>query len=166
MILANLNLSTLVRLEEAARAAPNFASLRQIIVEITRELVNYQYAALFGIEAANRPRLVALSKGPVFDGPGRLSYTLTAHFLRSSMPITGTSTLIDGSSVAETLTSIIALPLDRRDGRPMAILWLCRFASWTQDERQMLDRLAGAYAHALAALPADARSFLDRILGR
>ncbi|MEI7605843.1 MAG: hypothetical protein WCJ64_00525 [Rhodospirillaceae bacterium] len=175
-----LSIEDIRSLKEAALAAPNITSLHKVMVTATGEHTNYQHAALFDI-AGRKPRLVALSgghsyyledwssrssrqlywlmyqigwtSGPKFLGRLSLRQNLLAHFVQSPLPNTGTSILIDAGRLPETLTSIIALPLDRPDGTPMAVLWLCRVNAWTHDERQALDGLSG-------------RSFLSRILGR
>lgn len=153
--------SAFLQLERQARQAEDRQALGYVIVNETKRLIPYRQAALL------RPRgrgwrVVAISSVPAVERNAPMVRWLADTVGAIAR---GPERLKSRSLGAEDLPSHLAkdweewvggaghyVPLPGRDGQPIAALWLGRSEPLPEGQQLLLDRLAEAYGHALAAL--------------
>ncbi len=154
-------LATLIQLEQEARQAPTREALSFIMVNRTARLLPYTIA-LFWTRQPAGPRLAAVSGVPALDRNTPFvdaMEQLLANLDRPAQP--PVATIDPGLIEAPELRSeweeylppqVLACRIGPPAGEPLGGLWLARDEPWSEAEMALVETLAGAYGHALAAL--------------
>lgn len=153
--------SAFLQLERQARQAEDVQGLGYVIVNETKRLIGYRQATLL------RPRgrgwrVVAISSVPAVERNAPMVRWLADTVATVAR---GPERLESRAVTAKDLPPNLArdwdewvqghgryVPLPGRDGQPIAALWLSRNDPLPDAQHLLLDRLAEAYGHALAAL--------------
>lgn len=150
--------SIFLQIERAARQAGTREALGYAIVNETRRLVPYSRACLALAEPGGRLKLEAVSSVGSFERDGPYARWLARAF--DAAPAREMA-LVTAGDLPEALRkewaehaapAVLWVPLLDRDGVRVGALWLARETPWTDGDRVLLEQLAGAYAHAVAAL--------------
>jgi len=152
-------LAALFDLERRARAATAAGSLRFVIVNETRALVDYRHAALLE-PAISGWRVTALSDVPAVDRS--TSYVQWLERIAASLPPTdGVSLAVGAEDVPEwereTWAALcppagLFVALAPPEAAPVAWLWLARERAWEPGERFLLEHVCEVHGHALRSL--------------
>jgi hypothetical protein len=155
------SLSILLQLEATARSADTEKALQFLFVNETRRLVSFRQAFLFSA-VQHRYRVEAASSISVLDRNSPLirwlenisenlidqnDLTMTQQFDIEICPETERDNWKEYS-----LPFVLWVPLVLADKTLLGGLWLVKETRWRTSEITLVERLAGTYAHAWAAL--------------
>ncbi|MFT7571624.1 MAG: hypothetical protein ACI9JL_002668 [Paracoccaceae bacterium] len=164
-----VGLSRLLQLEWEARQAPTMDDIAFLAVNETRQLVNYdrallwlpwqrRVAAVSGVSAADRT-------APFIQWASRLSRHLSRQSNLNDV-CTVTADMLPnrlGNELAEwSPGAVLWLPLRVDDAARDGGLLLMRSEPFEENEKQVLGRLAGSFAHALSLLRLRRRGAIPR----
>ncbi len=152
-------LAGLVQLERRVRAAATLEELGFLVVNDTHMLAGYRQAVLWRCDTA-RVQAVSGLAAPDRDAPFTLWLTTLfrdgmagAESRKTAVLTAADLPAAEQAMWAEHLPrQALWLPLRRPDGSVPAVLLLARDDPWHDGEKQLLDTLADAYAHAWVAL--------------
>lgn len=170
--LDNTRLSALFEVERRARSADKATTLRFIIANETRGLLDYRQAALLE-SAATGWRVTAISDVAAVDRSTTYVQWLERIARHCRRDADGAQTVEPAQlpdwerSVWQELSPPAALlvPIARPDRPPAAWLWLARADGWSAADRLLLEHLGEVYGHALNALaPQRSKGALRRSL--
>jgi len=161
-----LGLSTLLQLEKEARDALNDKELGFIIVNETRQLLEYQQAVLWKRHTSGRVTVQAISGLSQIERNAPFVVWLQGFLKRASKPGNDSAYVIEDDQVPGrfregwqewTSGHVLLCPFQDRDGRLFGGLWLSRDAPWSDSETALAGRAADAYAYAWSGLAAHGR---------
>lgn len=157
-------LSLLMQLEAMARSAESVKALHFMIVNETRHLVAFRQAFLFSSDVVNKNKfqLNAASSIAIIDRNAPF-----ASWLESCLSNLHKESNMDSIQYLDaarcpddmqeewkefSLPFVIWCPLKLADDTSLGGLWLARETPWTDNESNLIKRLADTYAHAWHAL--------------
>ena len=167
-------LSALFELERRARSAESLTTLRFVVANETRGVVDYRHAAVL------ERRLSAWQVSALADVPAADRSTPYVQWLErvvaSMAPGEGGALSIRSEDLPDwereswdelCPPSALLVPLALPDTEPVAWLWVAREADFADTERYLLEHLGEVYGHAMQALaPRRTRGKLRRWLGK
>ena len=167
-----LLLSSLIQLEDTARRTETEAELAFVMVNETLRLVTYNQAVFCRGERPGRMKVTAVSgvDRPEGSSPYILYITRVLRRLSNLPDIRGPHALAEqdlpkGERTGWREWSLghgLWCPLYTHDGLLQGGLFFSRTTPWQDGETALLERLAGAYAHALEALARRKRTWPSR----
>ena len=169
-----LRMSLLLQLEGRARRAETLEELAFVIVNETMGLVQYAQAVLW-LPDGGAGRFAAVSgvAMPDQDGPFLQWLRRAAGHLRldpagAPRPVTAANLPAElAAGWGEWLAAVLlVLPLPGARGAPGGVLLLARPDAPSEQERPLLDELAGAYGHALAGFQGRGGGWTGRLRAR
>ncbi|WP_232821214.1 efflux RND transporter periplasmic adaptor subunit [Oceanimonas marisflavi] len=160
----NQHVAALLGLEQQLRKAGSLAQLFYTIVNQTHQCVAYTQSVLVLGEENGRQRVVAVSDIPAVDYTSPFvawAERLSRHL--SAQKGSGQPSVLTPGEVPETLRhdwqdmapgQLLRVPLyaAAQDGRMLGVLLLFRAEPWPEQERGVMEHLAGTMGHALFAL--------------
>lgn len=167
-------LNALFELERRVRAADNATTLRFILVNETRSVVDYRHAALLEPRVGGY-QVTALGDVPSVDR--NASYVQWLERVVAALPAADERAVaVTAADVAEwerdTWAELsppygLLVALGPPDGEALAWLWLAREEAWDDAARSLAEHLGEVYGHALQALlPRRRRSSLRHWMGK
>ena len=156
-----LGLSTLLQLEKEARDAATARELGFIIVNETRQLLEYQQAVLWKRHASGRVSVQAISGLSQIERNAPFVVWLQGFLKRELKSVHGSAYVIADDEVPDrfregwmewTSGHVLLCPLFDRDGALLGGIWLSRDTDWSDSETALADRAADAYAYAWSVL--------------
>ncbi len=157
-------LYSLLQLEERARHAETLKELQFLIVNETRQLVNYRQAFLFSVKGLSGTsyKVETASSIAVIDTnePYIVWLNKIAANLQQSKNMNSILKLDSASCPEEfrdewkeySLPFVIWVPLQLHNEVTVGGLWIARENPWNDNEIVLLKRIADSYAHAMGAL--------------
>jgi hypothetical protein len=156
-----LGLSTLLQLEKEARDAASEEELGFIMVNETRQLLDYQQAVLWKRHASGRVTVQTISGLSQVERNAPFVVWLQG-FLKHELKSGHDSTyVLAGDEVPDrfregweewTSGHVLLGPFRDRDGLLIGGLWLSRDRPWSDSETGLVDRAADAFAYAWSGL--------------
>ena len=156
-----LGLGTLLQLEKEARHAANATELEFIIVNETRQLLEYQQAVLWKRHASGRITVEAISGLSQIERNAPFVVWLQGFLKQASQSGSDSPYVITAGEVPDrfregwsewTSGQVLICPFLDRDGRLLGGLWLSRDGAWSDSEIALAERVADAYAYAWSGL--------------
>jgi hypothetical protein len=156
-----LGLSTLLQLEKETRHALNDRELGFIMVNETRQLLEYQQAVLWKRHASGRVRVEAISGLSQIERNAPFVVWLQGFLKRTLKTVRGSAYVIADDEVPDrfregwkewTSAHVLLCPLFDRGGLLLGGLWLSRDTPWNESEVALAERAADAYAYAWSGL--------------
>ena len=156
-----LGLSTLLQLEKEARDATNDKELGFIMVNETRQLLEYQQAVLWKRHASGRVSVQAISGLSQIERNAPFVVWLQGFLKHELKSVHGSAYVLADDEVPDrfregwkewTSGHVLLCPLFDRDGLLLGGLWLSRDSDWSDSETALADRAADAYAYAWSVL--------------
>ena len=168
-----LGLSTLLQLEKQARDAASAEELGFIMVNETRQLLDYQQAVLWKRHPGGRVTVQTISGLSRIERNAPFVVWLQG-FLRHELESGhGSSYAIAGDGVPDrfregwdewTSGHVLLSPFRDRDGVLFGGLWLSRDRPWSGAEAGLADRVADAFAYAWCNLSSHGKHGWNRLL--
>ena len=158
-----LGLSTLLQLEREARSASTEQELGFVMVNETRQLLQYHQAVLWEPGAGSGVRVLAVSGVATLEHNAPFVVWLQKYLAdRLRQDSSGVSRLTVAEVPAQyrsgwqewTSGQVMLCPLRDREGLLLGGLWFSRGQPWSDAEVALLERAGEAYAHAWSALAA------------
>jgi len=156
-----LGLSTLLQLEKEARDAASEEELGFIMVNETRQLLEYQQAVLWKKHASGRITVQTISGLSQIERNAPFVVWLQAFLKHELKPGRDSTSVIAGDEVPDRLREgweewtsghVLLCPFHDREGLLIGGLWLSRDRAWSDSETGLADRVADAYAYAWSGL--------------